>query len=446
MFHGNFKLMATSKHYNHITFEMRISIENYVIEGRTLAYIAHKLDIDATSISRELKRNRRYDGYSGSHMTKNKCVHRTTCKLHHICDPECNKKCSSCGSKCHKGGCLEYEEEWCKRTHRAPFVCNGCAKRPICPLQRYTYSAKIAQAKADSRLVESREGLDMTGHEMAFLATEVKAGLILGQSVHHIFSSRNDLPCSERSFYRHVENENIDVHKMDLRKKVKYKKRNKKKVSRREKEFYAGREFADYMELDADIRAATVQMDCVEGVEGDKQALLTLHFVTLRFQIYILLKKKDSAHVVAALDWLEVLCGKHMFKNLFGLILADRGSEFDDIVGIEKEGRCSVYYTDPQRPDQKGGCEKAHVELRKIIPKGVSIDGLGLDAWIVADICSHANSSLRLSIGNASPMALAKAALPASLLEGLGLELIPPNEVETRPELIARLKQKQNAR
>jgi hypothetical protein len=119
-------------------------------------------------------------------------------------------------------------------------------------------------------------------------------------------------------------------------------------------------------------------------------------------------------------------------------------AEFDDIAGIEKGGRCSVYYTDPQRPDQKGACEKAHVELRKVIGKGASIDGLELEAWLVAGICSHVNSSMRLSIGDASPMALAKAALPASLLEGLGLELIPPDEVETRPELIGRLKQERD--
>lgn len=433
--------MATSKHYIHITFEMRVSIENYVVEGRTLAYMARELDVDATSISRELKRNRRSDGRSTNPSCRNDCAKRKTCKLRRICDPECKRKCSSCGAECREGGCPGYERERCRRTHRAPFVCNGCAKRPTCPLERFTYSAKAAQAKADSRLVDSREGLDMTGHEMEFLATEVKAGLKKGQSVHHIFASRDDLPCSERSFYRHVENEDIDVGKMDLRKKVKYKKRNKKKANRHEGEFYAGREYSDYMELDAEVRAKTVQMDCVEGAEGDEQALLTLHFVTLRFQIYILLERKDSAHVVAALDWLEGLCGgKEAFKRLFGLILADRGSEFDDIAGIEGEGRCSVYYTDPQRPDQKGGCEKNHVELRKIIEKGTSIDSLGLDAWLVAGICSHANSSLRLAIGDASPMALAKAALPAPLLEGLGLDVVPPEEVETRPELIERLK------
>lgn len=114
------------------------------------------------------------------------------------------------------------------------------------------------------------------------------------------------------------------------------------------------------------------------------------------------------------------------------------GCKFDDIADIERDGRCRVFYADPQRSDQKGTCEKNHVELRKVIPKGTSIDGLGLDAWILAVVCSNVNSSLRRAIGDASPMALAKVALPASLLEGLGLTLVPPDEVETRPELVER--------
>ena len=125
--------MATAKHYNHITFEMRVSIENYVVEHRTLAYMARELGIDATSISRELKRNRRCDGFSSNASLKNKCAHRKTCKLNRICDPGCKKKCSSCAEECREGGCPSYEEEWCKRTHKAPFVCNGCPKRHKCP-------------------------------------------------------------------------------------------------------------------------------------------------------------------------------------------------------------------------------------------------------------------------------------------------------------------------
>lgn len=436
------EIMATQKHYAHITFEMRVCIENYVTERRSLAFIARELDIDATSISRELKRNRRYDGYNHSLTSRNTCVHRNTCTLHKLCDAKCKKKCSSCTLMCHEGKCSIYEKEWCRRIHRAPFVCNGCTNRYKCPLERYTYSAKVAQSKADSRLIESRIGLNMTGHDMAHLTQKVRQGLKLGQSVHHIFVTHPDLPCSERSFYRHVENEVIDIRKMDLHKKVKYKPRHTKKSNRHESLFYKSREYSDYLKLDEDKRLSVVQMDCVEGTRNDTQVILTLHFVSLRFQIYILLAKKSSDCVVAALDYLEELCGgKDIFKSVFGLILTDRGYEFDDYLGIEKGERCKVYYTDPQRPNQKGGCEKNHVELRKIIPKSTSIDALELDAWIMAEICSHANSSTRLSIGNASPMALAQIALPASLLDGLGLVLIPPDKVETRPELISRLKQ-----
>ena len=432
--------MAKLKHYSHIDFETRINIENYLAERRTLAYMSCELGVDATSISRELKRNRRSDGVKKALFLKNKCAHRTACSKRKLCTQDCRRKCSLCSALCKEGGCSDFEEEICWRTSKAPWVCNGCERRPTCPLERFVYSAKLAQAKADSRLSESREGLDMTGAEMKFLAEVVKEGLAKGQSVHHIFVSRDDLPCSERSFYRHVENEAIDVHKMDLRKKVKYKKRSKKRVYR-ELGFFEGHTYADYKNLSQQKRIGAVQMDCVEGAEEDTQAILTLHFVALRFQIYLLLKKKDSAHVVAALNWLEKLCGgPEAFKEVFGCILADRGSEFSDIEGIEQDGRTNIYFCDPQRPDQKGGCEKNHVELRKVIPKGTSLDGLNLDAWLLAGICSHVNSSLRLAIGNASPMALAQVALPASLLDGLGLKLVPPKDVETRPELIERLR------
>ncbi len=221
----------------------------------------------------------------------------------------------------------------------------------------------------------------MTGREMAFLAREVKAGLARGQSVHHVFALRDDLPCSERSSCRHVENEDIDVAKMDLRKKARYKRRYKRKANRHEKEFYRGREYADYLVLPEVQRMRTVETDCVEGAEGDSQALLTPRFAQLRFRMFVLLEGHDSAHVMAAPGWLEsLLGGPAAFRRASGLILTDRGSEFDDVGGIERGGRCRAFYADPQRSDQKGACEKNHVELRKATPKGTSIDGLGLDA------------------------------------------------------------------
>lgn len=112
------------------------------------------------------------------------------------------------------------------------------------------------------------------------------------------------------------------------------------------------------------------------------------------------------------------------------MVLTDRGCEIDDILSIERfldgRKRRNIHYTNPQRLDQKGAAEKNHVELHKIMPKGTSIDGLCLDQRIMSDICSHANSSIWLSIGNTSPAALAKLSPSESLLEGLGIDVVGP--------------------
>ena len=96
--------MPTGKHCAHITFEMYVSIGNYVIEG-ALAHIARELDVDATSISRELRRNRRRDGFSASLLLNNRCARRKSCSRFRLCRTPCATKCSSCGAMCREGGC-----------------------------------------------------------------------------------------------------------------------------------------------------------------------------------------------------------------------------------------------------------------------------------------------------------------------------------------------------
>lgn len=436
----------TKEHYLHLDIDARVLIENSLCERRSFTWMADKLGISTSSVSREIQRNRRDDGFpSNGKKIENKCAHATTCSKHKVCNPDCLKKCSICQVvRCSKY-CDEYELYICKRTDRAPWVCNGCPNLRGCRAHHWRYVAKTAQRLADARLVESRQGLDMTGHEMSELAEVMKKGLALNQSVHHIFASNPELPCSERSFYRHVENEDIAVRKMDLRKKVKYKKRSHAKT--RESKFYLGHEYSDYLNLSGALRQKVVQMDCVESVEGDLRAILTLTFVALHCQIMIVLERKTAENVVAALSWVDTLC-EGRFSEFFPVLLTDRGSEFYDIFGIEHDAkgnkRCSVYYTNPMRSDQKGACEKAHVELRLILPKGTSFSAIGLDAYLMAGICSHVNSSLRKSIGDASPLQLARLCLPASLLNGLGIDTITPEDVDLTPNLIEKLRLENN--
>ena len=93
-----------------------------------------------------------------------------------------------------------------------------------------------------------------------------------------------------------------------------------------------------------------------------------------------------------------------------------------------------MYYCDPMKSGQKGRCEKNHVELRKVIPKGTSLAKLTPAKLSV--VCSHVNSYGRPQFGGASPMQLASQVLPSELLDGLSIGLVPSEEVVMKPTLI----------
>ncbi|MBQ2630201.1 MAG: hypothetical protein IJG13_11045, partial [Kiritimatiellae bacterium] len=136
------------------------------------------------------------------------------------------------------------------------------------------------------------------------------------------------------------------------------------------------------------------------------------------------------------------MCCDGGFSEFFWLMLFDRGSEFDSIEAMESScmfsgKRASAYFADPSRPDQKGGCEKNHVELRKVIPKGTSLERM--DAMTLAEICCHVNSTVRKGCGDASPMQLAELVFPKEMMDNLGLRLIPPRDVISAPGILYEL-------
>jgi len=432
--------MSTDKTCVHpqLTLEKRELIERGLNERKTFTFIANEINTSISTVCREILRNRRCDGASHSKgAEKTDCAHLPHCKIKGICD-HCyvNRLCKRCHIPC-QHVCSEYESRSCPTVDKAPFVCNSCDRYGRCTTVRYRYSANSAQAIASRRSTEARVGIDLTEDEAKELTEAVRAGLAKGQSIHHIFESR-DLPCSERSFYRYVENNDIPIKSMDLHKKVKYKKRKRKKVPSRRPGFFAGHEYSDYLALPMEDRAVTTEVDTVHGKKGDRKCILSLYRVDLHFQFFILLPDCTTQSVIEALDWLEECCEEH-FREFFGLLLMDRGSEFSNIKGIETSAfyggqRCEVYFADPNRPDQKGSCEKNHVELRKILPKGTSLKNM--DPLTLAFICSHVNSSIRKGCGDATPFELAEICAPYGLLNKLGLQLIPPYEVVAAPNIL----------
>ena len=91
--------------------------------------------------------------------------------------------------------------------------------------------------------------------------------------------------------------------------------------------------------------------------------------------------------------------------------------------------------------DQKGACERNHVEIRKLLPKGA---GLRFDRLSPADLAlamSHVNSEPRGSLGFATPARAFRAMLgddAAALLDAYGVEDVPLGELDLTPGLIGR--------
>jgi len=307
----------------------------------------------------------------------------------------------------------------------------------MCESRQYFYRPKEAQEKADRRLFLSRSLSLVDADAVVDMVTTIKKLSAKNQSLAHIWRShKSEFPMSERTFYRHLAEGRFDMTSLELPKKSRYRQRKQQKV-RHDQIDFTGRRYADWVALDEEQRLRTVQLDCVEGIKADRQAILTLHFVRLHFQLYLLLPEQNQEWVTKALDALERLC-KGNFKKYFPILLPDRGIEFLNHKKLEhsknRKKRCSVYYCDPGRSDQKGACEKNHVELRKVLPKKTSFEKL--DASDMALIMSHVNSYTRESLGGKAPIDLAACVLPKELLEGLGIEKIKPDDVNLTPSLL----------
>lgn len=134
----------------------------------------------------------------------------------------------------------------------------------------------------------------------------------------------------------------------------------------------------------------------------------------------------------------ENCIGKELFKRLFGIILTDNGSEFANYELIERSvfgsaPHSRVYYCDVRQSQQKAGCERNHVELRKILPKGCGIRFDQLDCRDMAVLMSHLNSEPRASLLGATSLSLLKATLKedaGTLMDALGIEEISYKQLD----------------
>lgn len=322
----------------------------------------------------------------------------------------------------------------CSHLRRWPWTCNGCMaySKKCGRKQRMEYKASLAQDACEKTRSESRRGINVREENFERIAFEIRSDVLDGKSPGQICLAKPHLGLAPSTLYRWAERGYFSMSPMDFRRKVGYRPR-KRQVGAKPTLHGEERSYAAFCALTEEKRVRACEMDTVIGKARDTQCLLTLYLRPCKVQLVMLLPEKTSSAVASALDSLERSLGKRLFEQLFGIILTDNGTEFADTTTIEASvlrgnARCRVYYCDVRASQQKGACERNHVELRKMLPKrrGISFDGL--TERDCAFVMSHMNSQPRPSLMGMSPLGILKAANEEAydaLSATLGIQEVP---------------------
>ncbi|MGN8658815.1 hypothetical protein [Catenibacterium mitsuokai] len=93
----------------------------------------------------------------------------------------------------------------------------------------------------------------------------------------------------------------------------------------------------------------------------------TFKFLSYSFIFIIYHEEKSAKAMVESVDPLESILGKDLFLKEVKVIKTDRGSEFSDAEGLEKDNdgsmRTYVFYCDSMASCHKGSLENNHKEV-----------------------------------------------------------------------------------
>lgn len=414
----------------HLSYDERLEIESGLKDNLSFKQIAKNIDRDCTTISKEIKNHIIFKNSGAVGRPFFDCLHRYNCPY--------KKK----GKKCISKLCEHYKKESCEKLKKPPYVCNGCSKRNICTLSKQLYDSTYAFKEYKDNLQEARTGITYSEKEIEHL-NNILIPLIKDkkQSIHHaMINNKNTIMCSEKEIYNLVNLGVLEVRNIDLPRKIRFRQRTKNITHYKiDKECLNDRRYEDYtIFLNSNPDINIVEMDTVEGIKGGK-VLLTIHFVNCSFMLAFIREHNDAQSVIDIFNMIENKFGIELFKKLFPVILTDNGSEFSNPTEIEfnmntGELRTKIFYCEPGRPDQKGACEVNHEMIRRILPKGTSLDNLTQED--INLMMSHINSYKRKKLNNCSPLQLFSIMYGKNIAIQFGIVEIDSNNINLSENLL----------
>lgn len=386
--------------YKHLTKEERIEIQECLSHGMDFKHIAKRINKDQTTISREVKR----------HIEV----------LPARSKAEANKVCET--------------------LLKAPFVCNGCARRSRCLKERRVYYALKADTCYRETLSESRSGIALNREAFYEQDAVIKAGVEKGQHIYHIIKSNPQLTVSASSVYRYIKKGYSSVSVLDLPRLVSFKPRKAKPAEGIPSTVRQGRTFDCFQDfLAAHDLDNWLETDTVIGRPGGK-VLVTFCTSFPSFMFARLAADKTSLSVSSEIQKLKTKLHTNGFNfgDIFPVVLTDNGGEFANAAAIEQsvsgKRESSLFFCDPYCSSQKPHVEKGHTLLRDILPKGSSFDSLTQND--VDLIFSHINGVLRKELHGKSAFDVFAYLYSEKLAAALGIHFVDPVDVIQSPALL----------
>ena len=422
--------MSSNNKNLHLTVQERIIIEKGIENGSTKAAIALTIGKDKSTVGKEIKKHRELVHKSSYKIN---CANMKNCSHNHVCD-----------------NCADFKPFTCNRRDRSPGACNGCSKYTYCRYDKYRYKADFSHKKYREDLVDSRTGINMSYEECKSMADIIVPLIKAGHSPYHIVTNHPELNISEKTLYNYIENgifREFGLLDIDLRIKTKRKitkKASNKYKKREDKKYLNGRTYDDFINYTAENKnLSVVEMDTVYNNGSTGPFMQTFKFLDYSFMFIVYQEEKTAKSMVEGVDLLEKILGEDLFSEEVAIIKTDRGSEFCDAEGFEKEEnesrRTRIFYCDPMASGQKGSLENNHKEIRYICPKENDLKDLELNSQEKANlIVSHINSQSKEHLKGKSPLEVMEFMNPAlyQKFKDFGIERINKDNIVLKPYLL----------
>ena len=422
--------MSSNNKNLQLTVQERIIIEKGIENGSTKAAIALTIGKDKSTVGKEIKKHRELVHKSSYKIN---CANMKNCSHNHVCD-----------------NCADFKPFTCNRRDRSPGAFNGCSKYTHCRYDKYRYKADFSHKKYREDLVDSRTGINMSYEECKAMADIIVPLIKAGHSPYHIVTNHPELNISEKTLYNYIENgifREFGLLDIDLRIKTKRKitkKASNKYKKREDKKYLNGRTYDDFINYTAENKnLSVVEMDTVYNNGSTGPFMQTFKFLDYSFMFIVYQEEKTAKSMVEGVDFLEKILGEDLFSEEVTIIKTDRGSEFCDAEGFEKEEnesrRTRIFYCDPMASGQKGSLENNHKEIRYICPKENDLKDLGLNSQEKANlIVSHINSQSKEHLKGKSPLEVMEFMNPAlyQKFKDFGIERINKDNIVLKPYLL----------